>query len=53
MYEPIEGEILLDGINIKEFDIEYLRSLIGYVKKEPVLFNKSIKNNIIFGRRKQ
>ena len=50
LYEPIEGEILLDGINIKEFNIEYLRSLIGYVKQEPVLFNKSIKNNIIFGR---
>ena len=50
LYEPIEGEILLDDINIKEYNIEYLRSLIGYVKQEPVLFNNSIKKNIIFGR---
>ena len=50
LYEPIEGEILLDDINIKEYNIEYLRSLIGYVKQESVLFNNSIKKNIIFGR---
>ena len=53
LYEPTEGEILLDGINIKEYNIEYLRSLIGYVKQKPVLFNSSIKNNIIFGREEQ
>jgi ABC-type multidrug transport system fused ATPase/permease subunit len=50
LYEPNEGEILLDGINIKEYNIEHLRSLIGYVEQEPVLFNKSIRKNIIFGR---
>ena len=50
LYEPIEGEVLLDGINVKEYNLEYLRSLIGYVKQEPVLFNKSIRKNIIFGR---
>ena len=50
LYEPIEGDVYLDGINIKEYNIEYLRSLIGYVKQEPVLFNKSIRKNIIFGR---
>ena len=50
LYEPIDGEVLLDGINVKEYNLEYLRSLIGYVKQEPVLFNKSIRKNIIFGR---
>ena len=50
LYEPIEGEVFLDGINIKEYNLEYLRSLIGYVKQEPVLFNTSIRQNIIFGR---
>ena len=50
LYEPTEGEVLLDGVNIKKYDLNYLRSLIGYVQQEPVLFNSSIKDNIIFGR---
>ena len=50
LYEPTEGEILLDGINIKEYNLEYLRDLIGFVKQDHFLFNKSIKHNIIFGR---
>ena len=50
LYDPVEGQILIDGIDIKEFNIEYFRNLIGYVQQEPVLFNKSIKENLIFGR---
>jgi len=50
LYEATSGEILIDGIEIKRFDVKYLRSLIGYVQQEPVLFNKSIKDNLIFGR---
>ena len=50
LYDPVEGQILIDGIDIKEFNLEYLRNLIGYVQQEPVLFNKSIKDNLIFGR---
>ena len=50
LYEPTSGEILLDGININKYDLHYFRSLIGYVQQEPVLFNSSIKDNIIFGR---
>jgi ABC-type multidrug transport system fused ATPase/permease subunit len=49
-YDVNEGQILIDGINIKDYDIAYLRSCIGYVQQEPVLFNKSIRENIIFGR---
>jgi ABC-type multidrug transport system fused ATPase/permease subunit len=45
--------IFLDNINIKNYDLEFYRSLIGYVQQEPVLFNKSIRDNIIFGREKQ
>ena len=44
--------IFLDNINIKNYDLEFYRSLIGYVQQEPVLFNKSIRENIIFGREK-
>ena len=50
LYEPTEGEILLDGINIKDYNLEYLRNLIGFVRQDNFLFNRSIKNNIIFGR---
>ena len=53
LYDPVEGQILLDGTDIKEFNIEYLRSLIGYVQQEPVLFNRSIKENLIFGRQEE
>ena len=52
LYEVNNGEIFIDNIKIKKYDIKYLRSLIGYVEQEPVLFNKSIKENIIFGREK-
>jgi ABC-type multidrug transport system fused ATPase/permease subunit len=50
LYDPISGEILFDNYNIKTLDLNYLRSLIGYVPQQPVLLNTSIKENIIFGR---
>ena len=49
-YEATEGEILLDGVNINEYNLEFLRSLIGYVKQETFLLNQSIKNNLLFVR---
>ena len=53
LYEATDGEILIDGLDIKKYDIKYLRSLIGYVQQEPVLFNKSIRDNLIFGREEE
>ena len=50
LYEPHAGQVLIDGVDIKKYDLKYLRSLIGYVQQEPVLFNKSIRENLIFGR---
>ena len=50
LYEPVEGEILLDGINIRKYNLEYLRNLIGSVKQDHFLINRSIRHNIIFGR---
>ena len=50
LYEITEGKVLIDGVNIIEYDLKYLRSLIGYVQQEPILFNPPIKNNIILGR---
>lgn len=50
-YDPTSGEIYIDNFDIKTLDLEYFRSLIGYVPQEPVLFNSSIRENIIFGRK--
>ena len=50
LYEATSGEVLIDGIDIKRYNLPYLRSLIGYVQQEPVLFDESIKENLIFGR---
>ena len=52
LYDITGGEILLDGMDIRKYDIQYLRRLIGYVEQEPVLFNRTIRENIIFGREK-
>ena len=53
LYDVTGGEVLIDGIDIRKYDIRYLRSFIGYVQQEPVLFNKSIRENLIFGREEQ
>ena len=45
-----EGEILIDGINIKDYDIYNLRKKIGLVSQEPVLFKRSVYENILYGR---
>ena len=47
-YEPTEGEILIDNINIKNMDIESLRKNMGIVPQDVFLFSDSIKNNIGF-----
>ena len=48
-YDIKKGKITLDGIDIKDLNIKWLRSQIGLVSQEPVLFNYSIKSNIMFG----
>ena len=50
LYDVTGGEILLDGLDIRNYNIQYLRNLIGYVEQEPVLFNRTIRENIVFGR---
>uniref|UniRef100_A0A1L8E495 ABC-type xenobiotic transporter n=2 Tax=Nyssomyia neivai TaxID=330878 RepID=A0A1L8E495_9DIPT len=49
LYDPYEGEILVDGVNIKHLNIAFLRSQIGIVGQEPVLFSTTIAENIRFG----
>ena len=53
LYDICGGELLIDGLDIRKYDIRYLRGLIGYVQQEPVLFNTSIRDNLIFGREEQ
>lgn len=48
-YDVTSGSISIDGINIKDARMHDLRSLIGYVNQEPILFNDTIFNNIAFG----
>lgn len=48
-YDTTQGDILIDGINIKEYKIKDLRELMGVVSQEPILFNDTIYNNIAFG----
>ncbi|SDN40911.1 ATP-binding cassette, subfamily B [Psychrobacillus sp. OK028] len=50
LYDPDSGEVLIDGINIKEFSIEKLRGLIGFVPQNAKLFAGSIEENIRFGK---
>ena len=49
-YDPIEGDILLDGYKIRKLQLKWLRSQLGLVNQEPVLFATSIKENILFGK---
>ena len=48
-YDVQEGEVLIDGINVKDLAIHDLRQLIGNVNQEAILFNDSFRNNIAFG----
>ncbi len=48
-YDVQEGEVLIDGINVKALGIQDLRQLIGNVNQEAILFNDSFRNNIAFG----
>ncbi|PSS28554.1 ABC transporter B family member 15 like [Actinidia chinensis var. chinensis] len=49
-YDPVRGDILLDGYKINRLQIRWFRSKIGLVNQEPVLFATSIKENILFGK---
>lgn len=50
LYDPMFGEVLIDGVNAKEYRTEDLRSLIGYVPQKNVLFSGDIASNLNFGK---
>ncbi|CAH2039117.1 unnamed protein product [Thlaspi arvense] len=49
-YDPKAGQVLIDGVNLKEFQLKWIRSKIGLVSQEPVLFSSSIMENIAYGK---
>jgi len=49
-YDTTEGEILIDGLPLKDYNINDIRSLMGIVTQEPILFNDTVFNNISFGK---
>ena len=48
-YDPLKGEVMIDGVNIKKYTRHDLRSLVGNVNQEAILFNDTFYNNIAFG----
>jgi ATP-binding cassette subfamily B (MDR/TAP) protein 1 len=49
-YDPLAGEVLIDGVNIKDLQLKWLRRQIGLVSQEPALFATTIKENILYGK---
>jgi len=48
-YDPVEGQVLLDGHNIQELNVKFLRSCMGFVAQEPVLFGTTVFENVCHG----
>ncbi|XP_060190921.1 ABC transporter B family member 9-like [Lycium barbarum] len=49
-YDPDAGEVLVDGVDIKKFQLKWLRQQMGLVSQEPVLFQTTIRENIMYGK---
>lgn len=48
-YDPVVGKVLIDGKDLREYNLRWLRTRIGLVQQEPLLFNCSIRDNICYG----
>ncbi|XP_057948239.1 ABC transporter B family member 9-like [Malania oleifera] len=48
-YDPDSGEVLIDGVNLRNFQLRWIREKIGLVSQEPILFATTIKENILYG----
>jgi subfamily B ATP-binding cassette protein MsbA len=49
-FDPTDGAILVDGIDLRDFTLRSLRSMVGLVSQDTVLFNDTVRNNICYGR---
>lgn len=52
-YDPDDGRVLLDGIDVKRLKLSWLRQQLGLVSQEPILFNETIRANIAYGKQGQ
>lgn len=52
-YDVTEGEVLVDGINVKDYDFEHLYNKLGYVSQKAFMFTGSIKENVAYGKSKK
>lgn len=50
LYDPDEGRITLDGVDLRDLDLRWLRSQIGYIGQEPLLFATSIRENMLLAK---
>lgn len=53
LFDATEGQILINGIDVKDYDLEYLHNLIGYVPQKAVMFSGSVNYNVSFGKSKK
>jgi ABC-type multidrug transport system fused ATPase/permease subunit len=51
-YDPDFGQVLIDGVDVKNYNLPQLRARMGLVMQEPTLFNYSVKENILYGNMK-
>lgn len=49
-YDPASGEVLIDGVNLRNLQLRWIREKTGLVSQEPILFTTTIKENIIYGK---
>ena len=49
-YDPVSGEVLIDGVDLKKLQLKWIREKIGLVSQEPILFATTIKENILYGK---
>jgi ATP-binding cassette subfamily B multidrug efflux pump len=50
LYDPWEGQVLLDGVDVRELSLDQLRSAVGFVPQETFLFSDSLRDNVSYGR---
>ena len=48
-YDVTDGEVLVDGVNVKEYTSEFLHNKLGYISQKAVMFNGTVRSNIIYG----
>ncbi|ULT83475.1 hypothetical protein L3Y34_012601 [Caenorhabditis briggsae] len=49
LYEPEDGSVQIDGVDVRDLNMDWLRNIVGIVQQEPILFNDTIHNNLLIG----